>query len=76
MAIQYYDLVLGGIITSVAVGAAIGVLTAIEPVVSVVGTSALAIGLIAHALFVRGPVETVEDLSKEVEQLGPIDLAN
>jgi hypothetical protein len=74
--VQYYDIVLGGIITSVAIGAVIGVFTAVEPVISVVGTSALAIALIVHALFVRGPVETVADLSKEVEQLGPIELAD
>lgn len=74
--VQYYDLVLGGIITSVAVGAVIGALTAIEMVVSVVLTSALAIALIAHALFVRGPVETVADLTNEVEQLGPIEIAD
>lgn len=74
--VQYYDLVLGGIIASVAVGAFVGMFTAIEMVVSVVLTSALAIGLIAHALFVRGPVDRIADLANEVEQIGPSEIAD
>lgn len=41
-----------------------------------VASAALAIALIAHALFVRGPVDRIEDLTDEVEQVGPVDLSN
>ena len=74
--VQYYDLVLGGIIASVAVGAVIGALTAIEMVVSVVFASAFAVALIGHALFVRGPVDQLEDLTDEVEGIGLIEIAD
>jgi hypothetical protein len=74
--VQYYDLVLGGIIASVAVGAVIGALTAIEMVVSVVLASGFAVALIGHALFVRGPVDQLEDLTNEVEGIGLIEIAD
>ena len=74
--VQYYDLVLGGIIASVAVGAVIGALTAIEMVVSVVLASGFAVALIGHALFVRGPVDQLEDLTNEVEGIGSIEIAD
>lgn len=66
MSLQYYDLVL--------IGALIGTLATVEMVVSVVATSMLAILLIVHALFVRGPVDCIEDLTDEVTQIGPIEL--
>lgn len=74
MTLQYYDLVLGGIFVSVAVGAAIGVFTGISSLVAIIGACAVAAGLIAHAIFV-GPVEGIDDLSKEVERVGPVELS-
>jgi hypothetical protein len=76
MAIQYYDLVLGGILGSVTIGGLIGAFTAVEMVVSVVSMSAIALGLITHALFVRGPVDQIEDLTDEVERIGPIEITS
>lgn len=74
MALQYYDLVLGGIFVSVLSGALVGAFTAVSGLVAIVTACAVAAGLIGHAIFV-GPVDGVEDLSKEVEQIGPIELA-
>lgn len=75
MALQYYDLVLGGIIASVATGVLVGTFTAIASPVAIVAACAVAAGLIGHAIFV-GPVEGVEDLSKEVERVGPVELSD
>lgn len=75
MSLQYYDLVLIGILSSILTGALIGTLVTVEMVVSVVVTSMLAILLIIHALFVRGPVDRIEDLTDEVTQIGPIELS-
>ncbi|MFC6903908.1 hypothetical protein [Halalkalicoccus tibetensis] len=75
MALQYYDLVLGGIIASVATGALVGALTSVSSLVAIVAACGVAAGLIGHAIFV-GPVEGVEDLSKEVERVGPVELSD
>lgn len=72
--VQYYDLVLVGILGSVALGALVGYVTAVGTLVAVVGASAFAVGLIAHALFVNGPVDEMDDLTREVERIGPIEL--
>lgn len=72
--VQYYDLVLVGIFGSVALGALVGYATAVETVIAIVVASALAVGLIAHALFVNGPVDELDDLTREVEQVGPVEL--
>lgn len=74
MALQYYDLVLGGIISSIATGALIGTFTTASSLGAIVAACAVAAALIGHAIFV-GPVEGVDDLSKEVEQVGPVDLS-
>lgn len=73
MALQYYDLVLGGIFVSVLTGAVVGTFTAVSGIVATVVACTIAAGLIAHAIFV-GPVEGVKDLSKEVERVGPTEL--
>ncbi|MDL5362668.1 hypothetical protein [Halalkalicoccus sp. NIPERK01] len=76
MAIKYYDLVLLGVLGSLVLGGALGAFTAVGTVPAVVVTAGFAIALIAHALFVRGPVDRVGDLTDEVEQVGPVDLSN
>ncbi|ADJ14651.1 hypothetical protein [Halalkalicoccus jeotgali] len=76
MALQYYDLVLLGIAGSVVLGRLIGAFTAVGIVPAVIGTSALAAGLMAHAMFVRGPVDGVGDLTEEVERVGPVEFSN
>ena len=65
--VQYYDLVLVAIIASLAVGGAIGVLTAVAMPVAIVLLGGVAIAVMGHAMFVRGPVDDFEDLTDEVE---------
>ncbi|WP_128478031.1 hypothetical protein [Halorussus pelagicus] len=67
--VQYYDLVLVAIFATMAVGTGIGVLTplALPTAVTLAGVAAAL--LIAHGLFVRGPVDGAEDLTDEVETL-------
>lgn len=74
MALQYHDLVLIGIVASVTAGALVGALTSVSSLVAIVSACALA-GLIGHAIFV-GPVEGIDDLSKEVERVGPVELSD
>ena len=66
---QYYDLVLVAIAVSLLLGASIGYATALSPAVAIVGASLVAIVVIAHGLFVNGPVDGPEDLADEVEAL-------
>lgn len=61
--LQYYDLILAGILASVIAGGAVGYLTA----VAITALGAVAIALIGHALFVNGPVDELEDLTDEVD---------
>jgi hypothetical protein len=65
--LQYYDLVLTGILASVVAGGAVGYLTAVAMPVAITALGAVAIALIGHALFVNGPVDELEDLTDEVD---------
>lgn len=65
--LHYYDLLLGGIAISLLVGIAIGLLTDITLTTSVTLAALVGVILVAHGLFIRGPVEDVSDLSEEVE---------
>lgn len=65
--VQYYDLVLAAIGGSVMVGIGIGLVTAIALTTAVAGLSVVALALIVHALFVKGPVEDLDDLTEEVQ---------
>ncbi|WP_122088822.1 hypothetical protein [Halalkalicoccus subterraneus] len=76
MALQYYDLVLGAIFVSLLVGALVGAYTAVSILVATVVACTVAVGMIGHALFVRGPVDALEDLSEEVDAVGPIEFAD
>lgn len=70
--LQYYDLVLLGVIVPTLAGLAIGSLTPVAMVVSVLSLGGVSIAVMAYALFVNGPIDEVEDLSREVEELpGP-----
>ncbi|QLG51229.2 hypothetical protein [Natrinema halophilum] len=57
---------MGGIGTSLGIGVLIGDVTSIPSPVAIVGLGAVAIGLIAHALFLNGPVGDIDDLTEEV----------
>ena len=67
---QYYDVVLVGVAVSMALGASIGLFTAVALPTAVTVCSLLAIAFIGHGLFVNGPVDRFEDLSEEVD---PVD---
>ncbi|UPV73558.1 hypothetical protein M0R89_13535 [Halorussus limi] len=67
--VQYYDLVLVAIFATMAVGAAIGLLTSLALPTAVTLAGLTAALLIAHGLFVRGPVDGPEDLTDEVDAL-------
>ncbi|MFB6204941.1 MAG: hypothetical protein ABEJ05_00210 [Haloglomus sp.] len=67
--VQYYDVVLAGILASMLAGVAVGLLTAVAVQTAVIGFGVLALALIAHALFVNGPVDQPSDLTDPVETL-------
>jgi len=66
---QYYDLVLLGVGGSMAVGTAVGLLTALSLQFSVIGAGVIAVAIMGHGMFVNGPVDAPEDLAEEVETL-------
>ena len=66
---QYYDLVLGGIFVSMAMGGAVGLGTAVPLTQSILGFGAIALVILGHGLFVNGPVDEPRDLADEVDAL-------
>ena len=66
---QYYDVVLAGIAVSMAVGGAVGVVTAFSLPTAVTVASLVAIAIMGHGLFVNGPIDAPDDLADEVEAL-------
>lgn len=65
--LQYYDLVLIGIAVSLLGGGVVGVLTPVATSTAIVGFGVVALALLAHALFVNGPVDRPADLTEEVD---------
>lgn len=74
--VQYYDLVLAAVLASVAAGAAVAYFTPVSTVAALLLACGVAAAVIYHAIFVNGPVDGVEDLTREVERLGPTDLSD
>ena len=66
---QYYDLVLVAIFATMVAGAGVGLLTALALPTAITGAGLLAALLVAHGLFVHGPVDDVGDLADEVDAL-------
>jgi hypothetical protein len=66
---QYYDLVLLGVFLSMATGGAVGVFTSVPVTVAVLAFGLVAIAIMAHGLFVNGPVDDPDDLTDEVDAL-------
>ena len=66
---QYYDVVLAAIFLSMSLGVAVGVLTPVAVQTGVVAFGVVALALIGHALFVRGPVDQPSDLTDTVDAL-------
>ncbi|WP_246998564.1 hypothetical protein [Halosolutus gelatinilyticus] len=69
ISIQYYDLVLLGILFSLVLGAVLGYVTSFSTALTVPVVSVLGIALIYHAIFRGGPVNTAEDLAEEVQEI-------
>ncbi|PSQ49296.1 hypothetical protein BRD15_03700 [Halobacteriales archaeon SW_6_65_15] len=67
--VQYYDLVLVAIFATMATGAAVGTLTSVALPTAVTVAGLAAILVIAHGLFVNGPVDSPSDLTDEVDAL-------
>lgn len=66
---RYYDLVLLGVFVSMGFGTVVGLLTTVSMSMAVTLAGLAAVAVIAHGLFVNGPVEEPGDLGDEVEAL-------
>lgn len=69
--LHYYDVLLLAIGVSVAAGVIIGFLTTLPLQITIVVAAILGLLLTAHGLFIRGPVDTIDDLGEEVEVSPP-----
>lgn len=67
--VQYYDLVLVAVITPLLLGIALGSFTQLSMPVAIIGPGLVSIAVMIYALFINGPVEELEDLTEEVEDL-------
>lgn len=67
--IQYYDLVLVGVLASLLAGVAVGWLTSIPAVATVPAFAVVGAAIIGHGLFVNGPVDGPGDLTEPVDLL-------
>jgi hypothetical protein len=67
--VQYYDLVLIAVIVPVLIGFGLGSFTELALPVAILGLGGVSIAVMCYALFVNGPVDQVEDLSEEVDEL-------
>lgn len=66
---RYYDLVLLGVATSLGLGAGVGLLTPVSTPLAAAAFAGLAAVIIAHGLFVNGPVDAPADLAEPVDAL-------
>ena len=64
--VQYYDVVLGGVLASLLAGVAVGWWTSYPLAATVPVFALVAAAIIGHGLFVNGPVERPGDLREEV----------
>jgi predicted CDP-diglyceride synthetase/phosphatidate cytidylyltransferase len=67
--LQYYDLVLGGVLASLLAGLVVGWLTPFPLAATVPIFALVAAAIIGHGLFVNGPVDRAADLRDEVGAL-------
>ena len=67
--VQYYDLVLVAIVATMGAGAVVGALTSLALPTAVTAAGLVAALVIAHGLFVNGPVDDPGDLTDEVDAL-------
>ena len=67
--IQYYDLVLVAVITPLLLGIALGSFTTLSMPMAIIGLGLVSIAVMIYAMFVNGPVEELQDLTEEVDEL-------
>lgn len=64
--VQYYDVVLGGVLASLLAGVAVGWFTSVPMTLAVPAFGIVAALLIGHGMFVNGPIDRPADLTDEV----------
>lgn len=69
VSIQYYDLVLLGILCSLLLGVAISYVTAVTTALTVPAAAIIGIALIYHTIFLRGPVNSTDELTEEAHEI-------
>lgn len=67
VSLHYYDLVIVAIAASMIAGVAIGLLTAVPIMIAVALFGLVAIAIVAHALFLNGPIQQPGDLTEPIE---------
>lgn len=65
--LQYYDVVLGGVLASLLAGVLVGWLSTVSMAVTVPVFALVAVALIGHGLFVNGPIDRPRDLREDVQ---------
>lgn len=68
--LHYYDVLLLAIGASVAIGVTVGLVTTLPLQLTVIIAAILGLALTAHGLFIRGPVDSINDLGDEMD-VGP-----
>ena len=69
LSIQYYDLVLLGILASLVLGFVAGAVTTVPTAITVPAAALIGIALIYQTIFLRGPVSSTADLSEEAHEI-------
>lgn len=71
--LHYYDLVLFGVIAPILLAAGAAAVTDAQAMVVVPIAALASVAVIGYGLFIRGPVDSVEDLTEEVEDVPVLD---
>lgn len=69
LSIQYYDLVLLGILSSLLLGAGLGYVTPLSTAVTVPAAAVIGAALMYHTIFRQGRVDRVEELAEEAVEV-------
>lgn len=69
ISIQYYDLVLLGILASLLLGVVLGAVTSVSTAITVPAAALVGIALIYHTIFLHGPVSSTAELTEEVHEI-------
>lgn len=69
LSIQYYDLILLGILCSLLLGVVAAPVTGLSSAITVPAAAVIGVALIYHTLFVRGSIDTAAELSEEAAEV-------